>query len=58
MSASRFKQIKALTELLGVVAVIYAMSLGADPETALALGLLLVGGPEYAEYILSGGGES
>jgi predicted branched-subunit amino acid permease len=58
MSFRTFKVIKAITQLVGVVAGVYAMSLGADPMTALALIALIYAGPEAAEIILMQGSES
>lgn len=57
MSFRTFKVIKALTQLVGVVAGVYAMSLGADPLTSLAIIGLIYAGPEAAEVVLMQGAE-
>ena len=58
MSFRTFKVIKATTQLIGVVAGVYAMSLGADPMAAFALIALIYAGPEAAEVILTSGTDS
>ena len=52
MSLRIYKIIKAITQLVGVVAGVYAMTLGADPMTALAMIALIYAGPEVIEHIL------
>jgi len=55
MSFRTFRIIKAVTQLVGMIAGIYAMPLGADPLAALTLMTLLYGGPEAVEHILDTG---
>lgn len=55
MSFRTFKIIKALTQLVGVIAGVYAMTLGADPMTALVLIAMIYAGPEAAEVLLMHG---
>lgn len=57
MSFRTFKVVKATTQLIGVVAGIYAMTLGADPLAALGIIALIYTGPEAAEYLISQGSE-
>ena len=57
MSFRTFKVIKAVTQLVGVIAGVYAMTLGADPMTALALIAMIYAGPEAAEVLLVHGGD-
>jgi predicted branched-subunit amino acid permease len=52
MSVRSFKIIKAVTQLIGVVAGVYAMTLGADPTTALLIIAFIYAGPEVAEHVL------
>lgn len=53
MTLAVYKTIKVLTQMLGVGAGIYAMSLGADPMTSLVIvGTILVG-PEVLEYSIA-----
>lgn len=58
MSFRTFKIIKAVTQLVGVIAGVYAMTLGADPMTALALIAMIYAGPEAAEVLLMHGSDS
>lgn len=54
-----YKIIKALTQMLGAAAGIFAMYLGADPMTAFTIIAVIISGPEVAEQILTqqdGGG--
>jgi hypothetical protein len=53
MSLRTYKLIKAITQLVGAGAGIYAMSLGADPLTAFALVAFIVSGPEALDFMLS-----
>jgi len=48
-----YKIIKAMTQLAGAGAGIYAMSLGADPMTAFALITVILAGPEAFEYVVT-----
>lgn len=48
-----YKAIKAMTQLAGAAAGVYAMWLGADPMTAFVLIAVIVSGPEVAEQILT-----
>lgn len=52
MSYRTFKTIKAVTQLVGMAAGVYAMRLGADPGLALILMALIWGGPEAVEAAL------
>ena len=53
MSLAVYKTFKLLTQSAGVGAVIYAMSLGGDPTTALLIiGGVLVG-PEFLEFAIA-----
>lgn len=52
MTFRTWKTIKALTQLAGTGAAIYAMSLGADPMTSLVLATVMVSGPEVLEYVI------
>ena len=53
MSLAVYKTLKLLTQSAGVAGVIYAMSLGGDPTTALLiLGGVLVG-PEFLEFAIA-----
>jgi len=55
MSVKTFKTIKALVQLVGASAGIYAMQLGAPPLAALALTTIMVTGPEGLEYVINQG---
>lgn len=55
MSFRLFKVIKATTQLVGMIAGIYAMILGADPITALMIMAAIWGGPEAVEVLLESG---
>lgn len=57
MSFRTFKVIKALSQLAGVGAGIYAMSLGADPMTALVIVGAIYAGPEAVEVVLMQGSD-
>lgn len=58
MSLKTFKVIKALTQLLGAAAGVYAMSKGAPPFATFVLIATVVSGPEVLEYFIEaqGGG--
>ncbi|MEA5387108.1 hypothetical protein VB779_08605 [Haloarculaceae archaeon H-GB11] len=59
MTLRTFKTIKALTQLVGAAAGIYAMSLGAAPLASFALIAIIISGPEALEYLIeSGGGQA
>lgn len=51
MSLRIYKIIKAITQLVGVVAGVYAMTLDANPGTALMLIAIIYAGPEIIEHI-------
>lgn len=53
MSIKLFKTIKALTQLVGAAAGVFAMHLGADPMSAFALIAFIISGPEALEYIIN-----
>lgn len=53
MSLKTFKIIKAVTQLMGAAAGIYAMSLEAPPLAALAMVTIMVSGPEAMEYFIN-----
>jgi hypothetical protein len=53
MTLRTFKTIKALTQLVGAAAGIYAMSLGAPPLATFALTAVIISGPEALEYIIN-----
>jgi len=55
ISVRVYKIIKALTQLAGAAAGIYAMRLGADPLTAFSLIALIIGGPETFEFLVTNG---
>jgi len=50
-----YKVIKALTQLAGAGAGIYAMMLGADPTMAFGLIALIISGPEAFEFLVTNG---
>jgi len=56
MSLRTFKFIKAMTQLIGAAAGVYAMSLGAPPLAALALISVMVSGPEVMEQLIESSG--
>ncbi|MFC6975801.1 hypothetical protein ACFQL1_15815 [Halomicroarcula sp. GCM10025709] len=58
MSLRLFKIIKQLTQLTGVAAGIYAMSLGAPPLATFAMMAVIITGPEGLEYFIEKGGGS
>lgn len=51
VSVKVYKVVKAMTQLAGAGAGIYAMSLGADPLTAFVLITAIISGPEAFEYV-------
>ena len=53
MTLKTFKTIKALTQLVGAGAGIYAMSLDAPPLAAFALIAIIISGPEVLEYLIN-----
>lgn len=55
MSFRTFKVLKATVQLVGMVAGIYAMYLGADPLAAFAIMAFIWGGPEAIEIALETG---
>jgi len=57
MSLRTFKFVKALTQLIGAAAGVYAMSLGAPPLAALALISIMVSGPEVMEQLIESSAE-
>lgn len=57
MSFRVFKTIKAITQLVGVLAGIFAIQQGADPELAFALIAVIWAGPEAFEHYVSTQGE-
>lgn len=58
MTLKTFKIVKAVVQLAGAGAGIYAMSLGAPPLAALTMVTIMVSGPEALEYLVSeNGGE-
>lgn len=56
MSFRAFKIIKAVTQLVGMIAGVYAISQGADPLSALGIMGLIWAGPEGIEVLLEAGG--
>jgi hypothetical protein len=54
MTLKTFKTLKALVQLVGAIAGIYAMSLGADPMTAFVITGAIIIGPESIEYLIEG----
>ncbi|NHN40551.1 hypothetical protein G9C85_02720 [Halorubellus sp. JP-L1] len=56
MTLKTFKTLKALVQLVGAIAGIYAMHLGADPMTAFAITGAIIVGPESIEYLIEGQG--
>lgn len=55
MTLKLFKLVKALTQLVGAAAGVYAMSLGAPPLAALAMMTVMIAGPEGLEYLIEKG---
>ncbi|WP_323190471.1 hypothetical protein [Halostella sp. PRR32] len=53
MTLKAFKTIKALTQLAGAAAGVYAMELGAPPLASLTLITVMVSGPEVLEYLIN-----
>lgn len=58
MSARRFKQIKALTQFVGMATGAYGMYLGGDPLLMFAMMMFLWGGPEALEHALESAGSA
>lgn len=56
MSARRFKQIKALTQFVGMVVGGYGMYLGADPLLMFAMMTVMYAGPEGVQAYLESAG--
>jgi hypothetical protein len=56
MTLKAFKVIKAVTQLVGAAAGIYAMSLGAPPLATFAMMVLIISGPEAMEYLINESG--
>jgi hypothetical protein len=58
MSLKTFKTIKALTQLVGAAAGVYAMSEGAPPFATFVVIATVISGPEVLEYFIEaqGGG--
>jgi hypothetical protein len=54
MTLRTFKLVKAVTQLAGVGAAIYAMTLGAPPLGALAMATIMVSGSEVLEILIEG----
>jgi hypothetical protein len=52
MSLVTYKIIKALTQLVGAAAGIFAMSKGAPPLAAFAMITAIIAGPETLEYLV------
>lgn len=52
MSLKTFKFVKAVTQLVGAGAGIYAMSLGAPPLATFVIMALIITGPEGMEYLI------
>lgn len=50
-----FKTIKALTQLIGAAAGIYAMSRGAPPLATFAMMTVIISGPEALEFLINSG---
>jgi len=53
VSLKTFKSVKAVTQMVGAAAGIYAMSLGAPPLASFALIVLIISGPETLEYLIN-----
>ncbi|QLH80968.1 hypothetical protein [Halosimplex pelagicum] len=53
MTLKTYKLIKAVTQLVGAAAGIYAMRLGAPPLAAFALVAIIISGPEALEYLIN-----
>lgn len=58
ISVRLYKILKALTQMGGAAAGVYAMSLGADPTVAFGLIAFIIGGPEAFEYLVTNGDNS
>lgn len=58
MSFRTFKIIKALAQLAGVCASIYAMSLGAPPLASLVMATIILTGAEGIEVLIENQGEA
>jgi hypothetical protein len=52
MSLRTYKIIKALTQLIGAAAGIFAMSKGAPPLAAFTMITAIIAGPETLEYLI------
>lgn len=52
MTLAKYKLVKAVTQLVGAMAGIIAMTKGADPMTAFVLVAFIIGGPEAFEMVL------
>lgn len=55
MSFRTYKLVKAVTQLLGAAAGVYAMSLGAPPLVSFALIATIISGPELIEVLIAQG---
>ncbi|MDS0258581.1 hypothetical protein NDI56_04040 [Haloarcula sp. S1CR25-12] len=55
MTLKLFKLVKAITQLVGAGAGVYAMSLGAPPLAALAMMTVMIAGPEGLEFLIERG---
>jgi len=53
MTLKTFKTVKAVTQLVGAGAGVYAMSLGAPPLATFAIMALIISGPEGMEYLIN-----
>jgi len=53
MTLKTFKTVKAVTQLVGAAAGVYAMSLGAPPLATFAIMALIISGPEGMEYLIN-----
>ena len=56
MTFRTFKLVKAIVQLAGVGAAVYAMMLEAPPLAALAMATIMVSGPEVLEILVEGQG--
>lgn len=52
-----YKIIKAVTQLVGVGAGIYAMSIGGEPSVVYPIVGAIIAGPEIMEYAIANGDE-
>jgi len=53
MTLKTYKLIKAVTQLVGAGAGIYAMHLGAAPLATFAMMAVIISGPEALEYLIN-----